>query len=87
MADRRDRTLESEKSRRLGVAGWIAMLVLAGLLVGALVYAVHGWNALAGVAISPTGWLFMVLGVVITFVVGAGLMALVFYSSRAGKDF
>ena len=32
------------------------------------------------------GWLAMILGIVFTLVVGCGLMALMFYSSRHGYD-
>lgn len=79
------RTLRASQS--LGIAGWIAVIVLAGFLAGAIAYSVHTWNALPGVAMSPLGWLFMALGAIFTFVVGAGLMALLFYSSRKGRDF
>lgn len=71
----------------IGPAGWIAIIVLAGFLAWATWYAVHAWNALSGVGISTAGWIFMGLGVVFTLLVGGGLMALVFYSSRKGKDF
>jgi ABC-type multidrug transport system permease subunit len=87
MTDRQERPIEPESSRRLGVAGWIAILVLAGFVAGAIYYAVHAWNALSDVAMPPMGWVFMILGAVATFAVGAGLMALLFYSSREGKDF
>jgi hypothetical protein len=36
--------------------------------------------------VSPLGWLFMALGVIVTTLVGGGLMALVFYSSRHDYD-
>jgi hypothetical protein len=35
---------------------------------------------------SPAGWLFLILGALITLGLGAGLMALVFYSSRHDYD-
>ena len=73
-------------SRKLGPGGWLAIVVLLGFLAAAIVYAVHAWNAMSGVAVSPLGWLFMVLGVVLTIVVGGGLMALLFYSSRHNYD-
>ncbi len=72
---------------RLGPAGWLAIVVLAGFLVGAILYGAHTWNSLAGVSMPATGWVFMILGVVVTILVGGGLMALVFYSSREGRDF
>jgi len=71
---------------RLGVAGWIAVVVLLGVLAMAVRYAVHAWLALSGVEMSSMGWLFLGLGVVVTFGVGAGLMFLVFYSSRHDYD-
>ena len=73
-------------NNRLGVAGWIAIVVLLGFLAAAIAYAVHAWTAMSGVSISPLGWLFMALGVFFTIAVGGGLMALVFYSSRHNYD-
>ena len=58
----------------LGVLGWAGW------------YAISAWQAMRGVAISTLGWVFMALGVTVTFLVGAGLMALVFYSSRHDMD-
>ena len=75
------------QSARLGLAGWLALVVLVAFLGWAGWYAVHAWNALAGVGMSGWGWAFMVLGVVVTLALGGGLMGLVFYSSRTGKDF
>jgi len=70
----------------IGVAGWIALVVLLGFLGAAGLYAVDAWRSLSGVAMSGAGWLFLVLGVVFTLAVGGGLMALVFYSSRHDYD-
>ena len=77
---------EPEKRRKLGPAGWVALVVLACLLLGSLWYAVHAWTELAGVTMSPAGWFFLILGALVTFALGAGLMALVFYSSRHDYD-
>ncbi|HWA31664.1 MAG TPA: hypothetical protein VG867_11215 [Rhizomicrobium sp.] len=72
--------------RDLGPAGWFTIVILLGFLAGAIAYAIHAWNAMSGVVISPLGWFFMALGIFFTFIVGAGLMALVFYSSRHNYD-
>ena len=74
------------KSGWLTRAGWFAIVVLIGLLVWALWYAARAWGALAGVDISVTGWVFIVIGVLATLALGGGLMALVFYSSRMDYD-
>ena len=64
----------------------IAIVVMLGLLGWATWYALGAWNAMSGVRMSPAGWVFMAMGVIVTFGLGAGLMALVFYSSRHDMD-
>jgi hypothetical protein len=71
---------------KLGPAGWITLIVLAGFLAVSAWYAAGVWNSMSGVHMSGFGWTFLVLGVVVTFGLGAGLMALVFYSSRHDMD-
>ena len=87
MAPDQDINADQSRSGPLGIAGWIALFCLFGFLVGAIWYAVHAWGMLGGVGISSAGWVFLVLGVVVTILVGSGLMALLFYSSRKGRDF
>ena len=79
--------LTSNKATRLGVWGWFAILVLLALLVVAVCYCVFAWREVSNVGIPPIGWLFLAFGVILTVVMGGGLMALLFYSSRKGKDF
>ncbi|HEX3432039.1 MAG TPA: hypothetical protein VHT03_14255 [Rhizomicrobium sp.] len=75
------------KASRLGGWGWFAILALLALLVAALCYGIFAWQDVPNVGIPPIGWLFLALGVIFTILVGGGLMALLFYSSRRGKDF
>ena len=77
-----------QDKRKSGLSGFgiATVVVLLGLLGWAVWYGLSRWNALPGVRISPLGWVFMILAVVVTFLVGAGLMALVFYSSRHDVD-
>jgi len=70
----------------LGRAGWTAIAVLTCFLAAAVRYAIHAWLSLAGVTMSPLGWLFLTLGALFTLLLGAGLMTLVFYSSRHNLD-
>jgi hypothetical protein len=76
--------MDEQKTTKLGIAGWFTLVVLFGFLGWALWYAVHVWNAV-DTGISTAGWIFLFMGVFFTILVGGGLMALVFYSSR--KDF
>ena len=78
--------ISAHDESRLGPGGWFAIVVLLGFLIAALAYAVRAWTALDGVQISSAGWIFMALGVLFTLLVGGGLMALVFYSSRNDYD-
>jgi membrane protein implicated in regulation of membrane protease activity len=62
------------------VASLLAILAVAA--AGA--YAV--WRGIEGSAISMHGTIALGLGVLVTVALGAGLMFLVFYSSRRGYD-
>jgi len=70
----------------LSAAGWITLAILAGFFFVSLWYAVKVWTAMSGVHMSGFGWTFLVLGILVTIGLGAGLMALVFYSSRNNMD-
>lgn len=76
----------SNGSSKLTRGGWIAIVVLLAFLAAAIAYAIHGWNSIGDVGIPPLGWAFLIAGVVVTVLVGGGLMGLVFYSSRKGRD-
>ncbi len=65
---------------------YILLLSLAILLLGAIGVMINGWSALPAVHISGAGQLALLGGVVISLLVGGGLMALVFYSARKGYD-
>ncbi len=60
--------------------------VLVVLLGASAAVAFWVWQELGDVKISGHGWLALSLGAGATFLVGAGLMTLVFFSSRRGFD-
>ncbi len=67
--------------------GTIALVAaLLGLLVGSVWFAVHTWMSVEGPPMPTSGYVAMILGVVFSIVIGCGLMALIFYSSRYGYD-
>jgi cation transporter-like permease len=67
--------------------GVIVMLfVLFAILVAAGWFASRAWTAVSGPPMPAAGYAAMILGIVFSLVVGCGLMALVFYSSRHGYD-
>jgi hypothetical protein len=70
----------------------ILIIVLVALLVVAAGFSYHVWTSVGagddqgGEAMSGNGMAALILGGIGTLVLGAGLMALVFYSSRRGYD-
>jgi hypothetical protein len=64
----------------------IWFLPLFALLGAALWFAVATWLRLSGDAIPLYGWFAIAGGVFFSLLVGGGLMALMFYSSRHGYD-
>jgi len=74
------------KPARVGAAGWLAITVLLGLLAISIWFAIDIWRSLEGTEISLHGKIAMALGIVVTLLLGAGLMALVFWSNRKGFD-
>ena len=64
----------------------LTIVILAALLAAALVIAAVTWLRLGDTSISTTGMLALAGGVILTVALGAGLMFLVFYSSRKGYD-
>ena len=74
---------------RLDIALRIGPLVLVVALFALLASVVlYAWTGLtAGSTAMPTeGYIALIAGVTVSVVVGVGLMALVFYSSRHGYD-
>jgi fatty acid desaturase len=67
--------------------GTIALVVaLIAILAAALWYAVSAWVWISGPPMPAVGYVAMTFGIVISLVVGCGLMALLFYSSRHSYD-
>ena len=60
--------------------------VLLALLGVAIWWGVHAWTSLGEVEMSVHGYVAMILGIIFSLLVGCGLMALGFYSSRRGYD-
>jgi len=61
----------------------VALLALLATCIG---WAIWGWEQTANISVSVHGYIAMILGIVFTLLVGCGLMALMFYSSRHGYD-
>jgi NADH:ubiquinone oxidoreductase subunit 5 (subunit L)/multisubunit Na+/H+ antiporter MnhA subunit len=69
-----------------GVRSAFTLIVLLGLLILAVLTGFWAWQQIGAVEIGTHGWIALGLGAVLTFAVGAGLMALMFFSARRGYD-
>jgi hypothetical protein len=67
------------------IGSWIVLTVLVLLLVAAAAIGYFGWTS-TDTSVPLSGYLAMAFGVIFSLAVGIGLMALLFYSSRAGYD-
>ncbi len=59
---------------------------LFAILAAAVWYAARAWLTLGGPPMPATGYVALAIGIVFSLLVGFGLMALLFYSSRHGYD-
>jgi hypothetical protein len=64
----------------------LLMLPLFALLALSVWFAATAWDHLAGDAIPFYGYVAIAGGVLFSLLIGGGLMALTFYSSRHGYD-
>ncbi|MCK1392655.1 hypothetical protein [Bradyrhizobium sp. 1] len=67
------------------LARWLVIALLCAMLVAACILGYLGWTS-TDTSVPASGYVALVLGVVFSLIVGVGLMALVFYSSRKGYD-
>jgi len=80
MAMRRPKPTGSKLGQTILVIALLAILILT------IVWAISAWNASAGAPMGKHGWIALALGTFFSLVIGGGLMALMFFSSRSGHD-
>jgi hypothetical protein len=72
---------------KLGIGTVVTIIVLLALVAFALVILVVGWTTPeGGTPMSIHGYIAMGLGILFTAALGGGLMFLMFYSNRHGRD-
>ena len=72
------------RSLSLGQIALIAALTALLILTG--IWAITVWNATGDVVMDKHGWIALGLGTFFSLLIGCGLMALMFFSSRSGHD-
>jgi len=75
-----------DSKSKQGWGSWLVLGVLIGLLCLAIVVLYVSWDPEQSGAMTGAGYVAMTLGIVATLALGVGLMALMYYSSRSGRD-
>ena len=65
---------------------FVLLAALAAILIMTIVWATYVWTSSDDVPMSQHGWIALGLGTLFSLVIGCGLMALMFFSSRSGHD-
>ncbi|MBN9600456.1 MAG: hypothetical protein J0G28_12390 [Afipia sp.] len=68
------------------VGSWAVVGALVLILLATLWWVIVAWNGSADVVMNKHGYIAMALGIFFSIIIGSGLMALTFYSSRHGYD-
>jgi hypothetical protein len=74
------------QTQKLNVGTIVVLAALIAIMAVALWFAADAWLAISGPPMPAVGYVAMIFGVVLSLLVGCGLMALLFYSSRHGYD-
>ena len=77
--------IEPPNPQRNGLGIWTVIAVLSAFLIAAGVVGYLVWST-SDTSMPTPGYVAMAAGVIFSLVVGVGLMALIFYSSRKGYD-
>ena len=75
--------------RKISRGQILLIVALVAILALTIVGGVSAWNASNGVDDAPMsvhGWIALGLGTAFSLLIGCGLMALMFFSSRSGHD-
>ncbi|ANW00307.1 hypothetical protein [Bradyrhizobium icense] len=72
------------RSLSLGQIALIVVLIALLMLTG--FWATSVWNAAGDTVMDKHGWIALGLGTFFSLLIGCGLMALMFFSSRSGHD-
>ena len=74
------------KTSQIGFGGAVLVLALIALVLLTIAWAISAWSIGGDIEMGKHGWIALGLGTFFSLLIGCGLMALMFYSSRSGHD-
>ena len=78
-------SVQGSKPAPIGAGGWIAIAAMGVILGASIWFLFYGWN-LTDAQIDTNGYIALGLSVLLSMILGGGLMALLFWSNRKGYD-
>jgi hypothetical protein len=77
---------KTTKGGSLSGGQFVLLGALVAILIITIVWATTVWTSSNNIPMSKHGWIALGLGTFFSLVIGCGLMALMFFSSRSGHD-
>lgn len=78
--------MRHRKTTLIGLGEGALVIAVIALLVLTVIWAVSAWSIGGDIEIGKHGWIALGLGTFFSLLIGCGLMALMFFSSRRGYD-
>ena len=72
--------------KNISVGQIVLLVALGAMLILTGVWGFSVWETSSGVEMGKHGWIALGLGAFFSLLIGCGLMALMFFSSRSGHD-
>lgn len=74
------------KTSLIGLGEGALAIALIALLVLTVIWVISAWSIGGDIEIGKHGWIALGVGTFFSLLIGCGLMALMFFSSRRGYD-
>jgi hypothetical protein len=78
--------MQHQKTTLIGLGEGALVVSVIALLVLTVIGAISAWSIGGSIEIGKHGWIALGLGTFFSLLIGCGLMALMFFSSRRGYD-
>ena len=78
--------LQQTPREKISIGQAVLLAAICAILLMTMIWAGYVWTATSGIEMSVHGWIALGLGTFFSLVIGCGLMALMFFSSRSGHD-
>lgn len=82
----KESVLRHLRATKVGFGEAVLVLAIVALLLLTIGWAISAWSIGGNIEMGKHGWIALSLGTFFSLLIGCGLMALMFFSSRCGYD-